>query len=89
MRHRYHQADRKQKTEIIEGFVTATGYNRTYAAWILARAKRGPGESPNKRNRHVYDKAVRQSLISVWNAASQICSKRLAPFLPEFVRTLG
>ena len=35
-----------------------------------------------------YDEAVRLALITVWKAANRICSKRLIPFLPEFVGAL-
>ena len=44
----------------------------------------------NKKQRlpRVYDEAVRLSLITIWKAANRICSKRLMPFLPEFIPTL-
>ena len=35
-----------------------------------------------------YDEAVRLAPITVWKAANRICSKRLIPFLPEFVDAL-
>src|SRR5207249_2026647 len=35
-----------------------------------------------------YDEAVRLALITVWKAANRICSKRLMPFLPQFVAAL-
>jgi hypothetical protein len=88
MRTRYRQADRAEKTEIINGFVAATGYNRKYAVATLADYG-GQRQAHQPRScRRVYDDAVQQALIAVWNASSQICSKRLVPFLPEFVATL-
>ena len=39
------------------------------------------------RNR-VYDDAVQQALVTVWQVANQICTKRLIPFLPELVASL-
>jgi hypothetical protein len=35
-----------------------------------------------------YDNLVRETLIIIWYAANKICSKRLAPFLPEFIGVL-
>lgn len=90
MQGRYHQADRIGKTEIIDGFVAATGYHRKYAASILAsrRCVRSSASNERRESRRVYDDAVKHTLITIWNAANQICSKRLAPFMPEFVATL-
>lgn len=88
MRGRYREADRKQKTEILEGFIAATGYNRKYAANVLRSLAKDPLGSPGCRRTLKYDEPVRLALTSVWNAANQICSKRLKPFLPEFVATL-
>ena len=89
MRHRYAEADRKGRSEILDGFVTATGYHRKYAVAVLRRpANDSVSEKLFSERRRMYDQPVRQALICIWNAANQICSKRLAPFLPEFVATL-
>src|SRR5438067_1814193 len=42
----------------------------------------------NGCRRAVMMKDVRLALITVWKAANRICSKRLMPFLPEFVAAL-
>ncbi|WP_292989806.1 hypothetical protein [Nitrosomonas sp.] len=42
----------------------------------------------NRPASQLYDEQVRQALISVWNAANQICSKRLVPFLPQLVTAM-
>lgn len=89
MRHRYAVADRKGRSEILDGFVAATGYHRKYAVAVLRQPSNENGSEQLYANRkRIYDQSVQQALICVWNAANQICSKRLAPFLPEFVETL-
>ncbi len=40
-----------------------------------------------KRNRY-YDQEVLLSLSQLWQEADYICSKRLAPFLAEFIPVL-
>jgi len=86
MRWQYAEADRKGKAEIIDGVIAATGYHRKYAIAALRK--------PVKRLRviripkRVYGEDVRQALIHVWNAANQICSKRLAAFISEFLEVL-
>lgn len=86
LRWQYAEADRKGKAEILEAVIAATGYNRKYAITALRK--------PVKRLRvlrepkRIYDENVKDVLVTIWKAANQICSKRLAPFLPEFVETL-
>lgn len=86
MRWQYAEADRKGKAEILDGVIAATGYHRKYAITAL--------KQPVRRLRvlrtpkRVYDSQVKDILIQIWKAANQICSKRLAPFLPEFIQTL-
>jgi len=89
VRERYNQASWKEKIKILDGFITATGFERKYATRVLNR-----GESPNLKtakrgtNSGKYDEAVRQALLTIWYAANQICSKRLVPFLPELIGSL-
>ncbi len=86
MRWQYAEADRKGKAEILDAVIAATGYHRKYATAALLK--------PVKRlrvlrtPRRVDDAPVKETLITIWKAANQICSKRLAPFLPEFIETL-
>lgn len=86
MRWQYLEADRKGKTEIIDAVIAATGYHRKYVVAVLRKTP--------KRLRAVhkpvrtYDDELKAALILIWNAANRICSKRLAPFLSEFVDIL-
>lgn len=87
MRRQYDQVDKKGKTEIIDALIAATGYHRKYVTAILGK----PEESiklATRSPRKEYDADVQCALVSIWTAANQICSKRLAPFLPEFIETL-
>lgn len=86
MRWQYLEANRKGKTEIIDAVIAATGYHRKYAVAALRKPPKRlqPMRQPSK----VYDEEMKQALVMIWNAANQICSKRLTPFLPEFIETL-
>jgi uncharacterized protein YggL (DUF469 family) len=86
MKWQYAEANRKDKTTIIDGVVAATGYHRKYATAVLRQ-----GDKPLQVKRtpsRIYNEEVKEALVKVWQASNQICSKRLAPFLPEFVATL-
>lgn len=68
----------------MDGFVAATGYELKNAIQLL-NSNVMPVLPKNRPASQQYDEQVQQALISVWNAANQICSKRLVPFLPQLV----
>ena len=88
IRQQYQKASWKEKRKILDGFIAATGYRRKYAIALIHR----PDNKDVRLNKRVkpiiYHDAVRQSLLTVWYAANQICSKRLVPFMPELVHKL-
>src|SRR6202051_4382565 len=51
----------------------------------LDRRTGGAGPRPGRR---VYDEAVREALIVVWEASDRICGKRLRPLLPILVEAM-
>ena len=88
----YRKARKREKSQILDTFVTQTGYGRKYAIHILANeGKRTPvakrllkvsHKSGRKRTYpRVYDEAVCKALIPVWRAFNFQCGKLLAPFL--------
>lgn len=82
---RYRQAKWREKRRILDEFVAASGYNRKYALNLLNHPPvMKTDNKPRHRERH-YKEAVKEALVAVWKAANCICSKRLVPFLPEFV----
>ncbi|MFQ5738115.1 MAG: transposase [Acidobacteriota bacterium] len=83
--HRYNQASWSEKGRILDEFVAATGYGRKHAVTLLNHPPRREATRKRCRQPRIYDEAVREALVKVWKAANRICSKRLIPFLPEFV----
>src|SRR6476646_10239629 len=84
LRARYCCADRPAKDRLRDELVAATGYHRKYALALLhAPAPARPARSGVRRPRAArYDAAVQQALVTCWQAANGICSKRLVPYLP-------
>src|ERR1043165_5051658 len=83
---RYVKAGRKEKGQILDEFVAATGYHRKWAVGLLRQgppARRGRGGGPQG-----YSAVVVGALRQVWEASGALCGKRLAPFLDELVPAL-
>jgi Integrase core domain len=86
---RYAHAGRREKGQVLDEVCELTGYTRKYALTLL----RDPPSDvpPGKRRRHrlpVYGPAEVELLELCWLVTDGICSKRLAPFLPELLRRL-
>lgn len=87
VRERYRKAGKVEKGKILDEFCETTGYHRKAAIRLLGRS---PRASPRRRRGRPkrYGPLVVGALRVVWEAADRICSKRLAPFLPELVAAL-
>ena len=82
----YRRALGPQKQQILGEFVTATGYARKYAQWLLNHSEEvlAPPTALLRR----YGPEVEEALVLIWKTLNRICSKRLIPFLPSIVATL-
>src|SRR6476619_1191173 len=81
---RYARGDRGR---ILDEFAAVTGFHRKHAMRLL-RAGRVTGRCGPRPGRRVYDEAVREALIVVWEASDRICGKRLRPLLPILVEAM-
>ena len=93
---RYLKASKKEKSRILDEFVSLTGYNRSYAGCVLRGCcskktlKQGKGKTKviRKRKAKKYGKDVVSVLRSLWITSDYICGKRLAPLLKDLVSAL-
>jgi hypothetical protein len=84
---RYRISTWKEKSRILDEFVSGTGYDRKHSVKLMNRGIRV--DIPRKRMPpRRYTEPVRLALITVWKAANRICSRRLMPFLPDFIAAL-
>lgn len=84
---RYARGDRGERGRILDEFAAVTGYHRKRAMRVLraGQVNRRWGPRPGRR---IYDDAVREVLILIWEASDRICGKRLRPLLPIFVEAM-
>jgi hypothetical protein len=80
IRLRYEAADRSTKRTILDEFVKVTGYHRKHAIRILTTE---PDSQPQPRvGRRIYQEAVKEAQIVLWEASDRICGNRLKASLP-------
>jgi len=85
---RYRKGSRAEKRAILTEFVAVTGYHRKHAIRVLLGAG-GDGSGPTPRVvRRLYDEAVRQALVILWEASDRVCGKRLKSLLPVLIEAL-
>lgn len=84
---RYRDAARAEKGVILKEFAEVTGYHRKHAGRLL----RGPeprDRSQARPARRIYDDAVREALIVLWETSDRICGKRLRPLIPMLMAAM-
>jgi hypothetical protein len=84
---RYAQGDRGERGRILDEFTAVTGFHRKHAMRLL-RAGQVNRRCGPRLGRRVYDEAVREVLIVVWEASDRICGKRVRPLLPILVEAM-
>jgi hypothetical protein len=89
LRIQYSKSSKMEKTQILDQFIAVSGYHRKHAIRLLS------GETENianqsdscaiRRGRRIYDEAVKEALVVMWETADRICGKRLKAILPSLV----
>ena len=86
IRGRYRQASKKDKGKILDEFTAITGHHRKHGIRLLSPPT---GETRKQVvGRRIYDEAVREAVIVVWEASDRICGKRLKAALPNVVDSM-
>ncbi|MDN5872472.1 MAG: hypothetical protein L0H73_17390 [Nitrococcus sp.] len=88
LRARYQGSAREDKTRILEEFVSVSGYHRKAAIRILNGSQDIDGRCRRARRTKIYDEAVRQALIVLWEASDRVCGKRLKALIPVLLPAL-
>ena len=83
---RYRQGTATEKGWILDEFVALTGYHRKHAIRVLNGSAAMP--AARRGRRCVYDEAVTEGLVVLWEASDRVCGKRLKALLPILVPAL-
>ncbi len=87
VRERYRGSLKEEKLRILDEFVAVTGYHRKHVIRLFNATPVASGLGRRARL-PVYDEAVREALILLWEASDRVCGKRLKPLLPLLVSAL-
>ena len=83
---RYGAAATAEKVRILDEFTAVTGYHRKHAIRLL-NSEAFLARSKTPRNR-IYDEAVQQALIVLWEASDRLCGKRLKAAIPILISAM-
>lgn len=84
---RYARSSRLERGRILDELVALTGHHRKHAMRLLRAGGAGRPERWVRRDR-VYDAAMREAVIVLWEASDRVCGKRLRPLLPVLVEAM-
>ena len=84
---RYAVAGRAEKARILDEFVAITGFHRKHAM-RLPRCDAAVRRSEAKASRRIYDEAVCEAMVVLWEASDRICGKRLKALMPILVEAM-
>ena len=83
---RYQKASISQKGVLLDEIAATTGYARRYAMWLLNHPEEM--QLPPRRRQRTFGPDVQHALFLAWQAANQICTKRLMPYLSTLIEAL-
>src|SRR3954464_10637398 len=84
---RYSKGRRAEKGRILDEFVAISGFHRKNAMRVL-RGGEANWRSASRPERRLYDEAVREALIVLWEPSDRVCGKRLKALAPILVEAM-
>ena len=84
---RYALASRAQRGRILDEFTAVTGFHRKHASRLLRLGKPMHRSAP-RLARRIYDEAMREAVVLLWESSDRVCGKRLRAMLPLLVSAM-
>lgn len=85
LRSRYVNGSKREKMRILDEFVAIAGYHRKHAVRLLGNHSTRENCQKQVAGKRIYNEAVKEALIVVWEAADRICSKRLKAIMADLI----
>ena len=84
LRGRYEVAAKTEKSRILKEFTAVSGYHRKHAIRLL-KVRMPMAARAAIAGRRVYNEALKQALVVLWESADRICGKRLKALIPSLL----
>lgn len=86
VRARYERASRAEKGTILDEFTAVAGYHRKHAIRALKSDVKQETQAPQRSR--LYNEAVLQALVILWEAGDRVCGKRLKVLIPILLASM-
>jgi hypothetical protein len=87
LKQKYHHANRKQKTQLLDDFCEFTKYHRKSALRLIHERLPSKWKRPAIKEKY-YDQEVCNALLILWRAADEICGERFQPFISKLLKKM-
>ena len=77
IRDRYRSSSKKDKSRILDEFIAVTGHHRKHGMRLLGKLDDDEDTAHSVRGRRIYEEAVREAVIVIWEAADRICGEAI------------
>ena len=88
MRDHYRSSSKKDKSRILDECIAVTGHHRKHGIKLLGKRGDDGDTSHPVRSRRIYDEAVSEAVIVIWEAAGRIWGKWLKSALPHLLESM-
>ena len=85
LRKRYKKSTIREKTRILDEFTAVSGYHRKHVVRLLSSKYQIILSEKKYTGKRIYDEAVKEALIILWEDGDRICSKRLKALIPDLL----
>ena len=84
----YRLSSKNNKSRILDEFIALTGHHRKHGIRLLGQLGGGEDALSPAQGQRIYDEAVREAVIVIWEASDRICGKRLRAALSHLVESM-
>ena len=88
LRERYRSSSKKDKSRILDEFIAITGHHHKHGIRLLGQLDDNEDVPRQAQGQRIYDEAVREAVIVIWEAADWICGKHLKAAMPHLVESI-
>lgn len=88
IRDRYNRSSKSEKSNILNEFTVLSGHHRKHAIRLFRKSVINGSQPMNMIRDRIYDEAVKDALIVLWETSDRICGKRLKAVIPALVEAM-